>query len=180
MYRFEFAGGTSQKKGRTGANRLESVKSVRVPQLIWPRACDIPSLLVELTSLQDIHVHTEHKCSSLQKMFQTKTCQRHSWETWQNCKFLCSVSSICIHLTREKNPQVTASAVDGWTPLFLLLKKSGFHLDTLCLKTSQWEWFWQGTVLPNIWWSGCNLSHNMSSSCSAWPMWWLSADVAAS
>lgn len=80
MYGFEFAGATSQK-GRTGANRLGSVKSVYVPRLIWPKASDIPSLLAELTSLQDIHMHTEHKCSRLQKMFQTKTCQRHSWET---------------------------------------------------------------------------------------------------
>lgn len=62
-------------------------------------------------------------------------------------------------------------------PLFLLLEKSGSHLDTLCLKTSQWEWFLQGTILPKVWWSGCNLSHNMRSSCSAWPVWWLSADL---
>lgn len=102
MHKFEFAGAAS-KKGRTGANsRLGSVKTVCVPRLIWPKACDIPSLLAELTSLQDIHMHTEHKCSSLQKMFQTKTCQRHSWETWQTCKFLCSVSSVCIHLTMKK------------------------------------------------------------------------------
>lgn len=30
----------------------------------------------------------------------------------------------------EKKPYVRSAAVDGWTPLLLLLKKSGFHVDT--------------------------------------------------
>lgn len=30
----------------------------------------------------------------------------------------------------EKKPYVRSAAVDSWTPLLLLLKKSGFHVDT--------------------------------------------------